>query len=112
MSGNDATNSQNIPSYKLTDSETRSFMAAGYAAIVGASMDRQTVSEISARQLLRLVTISRLLWDCCVAELERRAMLGTCECCGDPTVPYESDIVIETIFNRDLPDEAEPHTAH
>jgi len=65
------------------------------------------ISDLTYVQLTRLMTITQFVTDLCLREIENRGELAWAPGAGGkivPIVPYNSDVVVETVLNRPLPD--------
>ena len=65
------------------------------------------ISDLTYVQLTRLMTITQFVTDLCLREIENRGELAWAPGAGGKMVPivrYNSDIVVETVLNRPLPD--------
>jgi hypothetical protein len=64
------------------------------------------IGDLTYEQLTRLMTITQFVTDLCLREIEDRGELAWApgaEGKMAPIVPYNSDVVVETVLNRPLP---------
>ena len=64
------------------------------------------ISNLTYEQLTRLMTITQFVTDLCLREIEDRGELAWAPGADGkmvPIVPYNSDVVVETVLNRPLP---------
>ena len=65
------------------------------------------IRDLTYEQLTRLMTITQFVSDLCLREIEDRGELAWAPGANGkviPIVPYNSDVVVETVLNRPLPD--------
>ena len=64
------------------------------------------ISNLTYEQLTRLMTITQFVTDLCLREIEDRGELAWAPGVDGgmiPIVPYNSDVMVETVLNRPLP---------
>ena len=65
------------------------------------------ISDLTYEQLTRLMAITQFVTDLCLTEIENRGQLAWAPGADGkmiPIVPYNADVVVETVLNRPLPD--------
>jgi hypothetical protein len=71
------------------------------------SMVDGNISDLTYEQLTRLMTITQFATDLRLGGIEDRGILAWAPGAGGkirPIVPYNSDVFVETVLNRPLPD--------
>jgi hypothetical protein len=84
-----------------------SFLVSNVIAAATYSIAAGNVSDLPYEQLSRLITITQFLADLCLTEIEDRGKLTWAPGADGqmvPIVPYDSDVAVETLLNRPLPD--------